>query len=130
MKSWYSQMACAARNVSGSWRASQSAFGTIHSADTGLCPPPFTRSAGLPVACTASASAPARTSIQMIAGRSGRPCGSSATTLQQVVVWHSAAMLSGATPLAATAPRTEAASAVHHASGSCSARAPGAKCVA
>jgi len=78
------------------------------------------------VASTASASAPARTSIQMIAGRSGRACASSATTVQHVVAVHSASTSCAPMPAAATAWRTAMPSADHHASGSCSARAPAA----
>ena len=80
---------------------------------------------GSPVASTAAASASARTSIQMIAGRSARPCSSSATTEQQVVSAARARMRLGSTLASATAPRTARPAQRHQSSGSCSARAPG-----
>ena len=126
-KSWYSQIVCASRKLSGSCRASHSALGIIHSAETGPCPAPLIASAGSPVASTASASFPARTSIQMIAGRSGRPAASSATTVQQVVVAHRASTSRAVTPLSDTTCRTARPTAAHQSSGSCSARAPGEK---
>ncbi len=127
MKSWYSQTVCAARNISGSCRAIHSALGIIHSADTGPAPAPLTASAASPVASTRSASAPARTSIHRIAGRSGRAAASRATTVQQVVVAQIASMSWASAPASATARRTAMPSDDHQASGSCSARAPGAK---
>jgi hypothetical protein len=117
-------MVWALRKTSGSCRASQSALGIIHSADTGPQPSPLIARAGSPVASTASASAPARTSIQRIAGRSGRAASSRATTVQQVVVAQSAAMAWAPTPASSTARRTTMPSDAHQASGSCSARAP------
>ena len=126
-KSWNSQIVCAARNSSGAWRASQSALGIIHSADTGPCPAPLTASAGSPVASTASASASAHMSIHRMAGRSGCAAASSATTVQQVVVVQSASTADLSMPDAVTAPRTATAIARHQSSGSCSARAPAPK---
>ena len=51
-RAWYSQMCAAASNVAGSCCFSQSALGTIHSADTGPVPSPFTRSAASPLRAT------------------------------------------------------------------------------
>src|SRR5438874_9334038 len=92
-------------------------FGIIHSADTGPEPAPFTLSAGSLVAATASASLAERTSIQIIAGRNGRPSASSVTTEQQVVSTQMAITASAATFALASAPLTEAPSACHQSSG-------------
>jgi hypothetical protein len=67
-----------------------SALGIIHSAETGPRPSLLMRSAGSPLAATSAASATERTSIQIIAGRSGVSRASSATTEQQVVSTHNA----------------------------------------
>ncbi len=117
-------MVWARSKVSGSLRAIHSAFGTIHSAETGPCPAPLTITAGSPVASTASASLPARTSIQMIAGRSASPFLSSATTVQQVVARASDSISAGSIAESAIVLRAAATKQRHQSSGACSARAP------
>ena len=77
-------------NSSGWLRFIHSDFGIIHSAETGPLPSLLMRRAGSPLAATSAASAAERTSIQIMAGRSGVPSASTATTEQQVVSTHSA----------------------------------------
>ncbi len=115
-------MWAASAKRAGSWAWSQSALGIIHSAETGPWPSLFTASAGSPVAATRAASRPARTSIQIRAGRNGWPAASSATTLQQVVSSAIAAMSLAASLAVASTWRTDAPSACHQSTGSCSAQ--------
>jgi hypothetical protein len=78
-------MRAALANSSGWLRFIQSDFGIIHSAETGPLPLLLMRKAGSPLAAMSAASAAERTSIQIMAGRSGVPSWSTATTEQQVV---------------------------------------------
>src|SRR3954452_17354060 len=100
-------MRSARRKSSGSFSLIQSDFGIIHSAETGPEPAPFTRSAGSFVAATFSACLDERTSIQIIAGLSGLPAPSSATTEQHVVSRQIPRISRAPTPALASAPLTE-----------------------
>jgi hypothetical protein len=87
------------------------------------------RRAGSPLAATSAASAAERTSIQIIAGRSGFPSGSTATTEQQVVSTQSASTSLTRMPAAFTAPRTDSPMQRHQSSGFCSAQLGFGNCV-
>src|SRR5262252_614180 len=120
IKSWYSPIFSARSKSSRCFSLIHSDLGISHSAETGPDPAPFTRSAGSLVAAIASACLAERTSIQIMAGRSGRPSRSRVTTEQQVVSTQSAITSWGVTFALASAPLTEAPSACHQSSGSCS----------
>ena len=95
--------------TAGSFRSTQSAAGS-----------PASDQPARPVAAASSAaSAVARESCQMIAGRVGRPAASTATS---VGPWPSTATAMTSAAAGDVSRRTDVASAPHHASGSCSAR--------
>jgi hypothetical protein len=80
------------------------------------------RKAGSPLAATSAASVAERTSIQIMAGRSGLPSASTATTEQQVVSIAIATTWLEAMPPAASAPRVAWPMERHQSSGFCSAQ--------
>ena len=95
-------------------------FGVPHSADTAPWPEYF--SAGSSARASASASSAARTSIHSRAGRRCWPSFVVATTVALVASTEMPAMASAGTLDFSSATRTDATTASHQVSGSCSAR--------
>ena len=112
--------------MSGSFSFNQRALQGIHSADT--LAKPLYLSAASPVSATRRACSTARTSIQMMAGRSTRSYLSNATTVQVVLSKERPAISLGAMLLLLIISLNAATRDDHHSSGSCSAQ-PGRGCL-